>query len=221
MPSDPLKLTEVDDLVREDHSHLRAEDQCLFLREYTARVGYAFSETNRLVLNLKKAMSRRANKEEWKWKERAIRQFAAELVQALHGKWKVAGQLIVPVPPSRTRGHAEYDDRMVRVAKLVGAKLGVDVVELLEALKDRVAQHVTEEKRSILQHTKNLRVRADLVSAPPKGIILLDDVLVTGCTFVACKSVLLAAFPKVPVCGIYIARRRILEVAGDDDGDPF
>jgi hypothetical protein len=219
MPSDPLKLSEVDELVRADHFHLRADDECLFLREYTSRVGYAHSETNSLISNLKKPPSRRANTTEWKWKGRAIRQAGTELADAFARGWSLGeDDLLVPVPPSLTRGHAEYDDRMVQVANILGSKLGNKVVELLEAGKDRVAQHATDKKRSVQEHVNNLRVRVDLLPAsPPTAILLLDDVLVTGCTFVACKTVLQTAFPNVAVYGLYVARRRPLD-EGIDDG---
>lgn len=47
-------ITAVDDLLRPLYAHLTAADQCYFLREYTSGRGFAHSETNRLILNLKK-----------------------------------------------------------------------------------------------------------------------------------------------------------------------
>jgi hypothetical protein len=55
----PLRLTKIDDLTRSDHSYLTAADDCYFLGEYTARKGFAFSATNRLILNFKKTMAGR------------------------------------------------------------------------------------------------------------------------------------------------------------------
>jgi hypothetical protein len=46
----PLRLTKIDDLARPDHSYLTAADDCYFLGEYTARKGFAFGATNRLIL---------------------------------------------------------------------------------------------------------------------------------------------------------------------------
>jgi hypothetical protein len=61
----PKRLTKLDELTRPDHSYLTAEDDCFFLGEYTARGGYSFSDTNQLVLNFKKDMSKRGQPE-WK-----------------------------------------------------------------------------------------------------------------------------------------------------------
>jgi hypothetical protein len=59
----PRRLTKIDDLTRPDHSYLTAADVCYFLGEYTARKGFAFSATNRLIFNLKKSMDRRGRSE--------------------------------------------------------------------------------------------------------------------------------------------------------------
>ena len=40
-------------------AYLTAMDECYFLGEYTARKGFAFSATNQLILNFKKAMNKR------------------------------------------------------------------------------------------------------------------------------------------------------------------
>src|ERR1017187_7591541 len=95
-------LTEIDDLLREDHWHLTKDDQCYFLREYIAGGGWQAGETNQLILNLKKTPDRRG-KPEWHYKVRAIRQAGSELrVAFLSGgaSW-LNGAVIVPMPPSK------------------------------------------------------------------------------------------------------------------------
>ena len=72
----PKRLTEIDDLTRADHAHLRAEDKCSFFGEYTARAGYAAGPTHQLILNFKKGMDRKG-KAEWKYKEPSIAAAAA------------------------------------------------------------------------------------------------------------------------------------------------
>lgn len=52
-------LTKVDALLRDEHVRLAADDECYFLREYTAGGGFQAGETNQLILNLKKSPDRR------------------------------------------------------------------------------------------------------------------------------------------------------------------
>jgi hypothetical protein len=80
----PTRLSIIDDLTRPDHSFLTADDICFYLGEYSARAGYAFSNVNNLLQNLKRPMSRR-NLPQWKWKERAIESFAQILRLAPRG----------------------------------------------------------------------------------------------------------------------------------------
>ena len=72
MPSE-LRFTRIDELTRPDHRYLGPEDRCHWLREYTFCVGYQHSETNQLILNLKKDMKWRNDPKVWKWKRLAIR----------------------------------------------------------------------------------------------------------------------------------------------------
>ena len=55
----PQRLSKIDDLMRCDHVYLDDSDQCYFLGEYTARMGFAYSATNNLILNFKKSVDRR------------------------------------------------------------------------------------------------------------------------------------------------------------------
>jgi len=52
-------------------------------------------------------------------------------------------------------------------------------------------------------------------------IILLDDVLVTGATFVACRRILLNRFPNVTVFGVFVARRVPERTLPEDDFDDW
>ena len=50
-------------------------------------------------------------------------------------------------------------------------------------------------------------VDLSLVAPAPQTILLCDDVLTTGCHYRAAYTVLQAAFPGVPIIGLFIARR--------------
>ena len=65
------RLTKIDELTRPDRTFLEPGDECFYLGEYTSRRGFAFSEMNNLVNNLRKPMGRRALPG-WRHKESAM-----------------------------------------------------------------------------------------------------------------------------------------------------
>jgi hypothetical protein len=215
--SSALLLTKVDDLFRGDHFHLGTDDSCYFIREYIAYAGFSHCETNDLILNLKKSMDKRG-KAEWRYKDWAIRKCAEELIAAIEEKWTLEGWLLVPAPPSKTKAHESYDDRMVQIAQIVGQSLSIGVVELLECIADREPQHSSKAKRNIEAQILNLQFNGASIRKRPKGILVLDDVLTTGATFQACKAVLKRELQNVPVAGLFVARR-VPQVESDDFDD--
>ena len=77
----PRRVTWIDELTRRDHYYLDDNDKCAFVGEYTARAGFQYSETNRLIFNLKKGMERRG-KADWQYKQAAISEAASPLYSA-------------------------------------------------------------------------------------------------------------------------------------------
>jgi hypothetical protein len=47
-----MKLQRIDELTRPEHSFLAPDDDCFFLREYTAGAGQEHGETNNLIMSL-------------------------------------------------------------------------------------------------------------------------------------------------------------------------
>ena len=76
----PARFTKIDDLTRAAHYHLTPDDDCYYLREYTSHKGSGASDTNNLILNFKKEPDR-VGRPEWRYKEEAVRQLAAECNQ--------------------------------------------------------------------------------------------------------------------------------------------
>jgi hypothetical protein len=198
-------FTAVDDLLRPLYPHLTAADQCYFLREYTAGRGYAGSETNHLILNLKKPPDRRG-KPEWRYKERAIEQVAREFRDSVNLS-ALRRVTLVPMPPSKAKSDPLYDDRMLQVLRVVDVEGQLDIRELLLCAESMPAAHLTASRPTIAQLVANFVVDESLADPAPTTIALVDDVLTTGAHFVAAKSVLAGRFAGITVRGLFVARR--------------
>jgi hypothetical protein len=198
-------FTAIDDLLRPLYPHLTAADQCYFLRAYTAGRGYAGSETNHLILNLKKPPDRRG-KPEWRYKERAIEQIAREFRASVNLS-ALRRVTLVPMPPSKTKSDPLYDDRLLHVLRAVDVEGHLDIRELLRIRASTDAAHTVTVRPTIADLVANLDIDNDLAEPAPRSVALVDDVLTTGAHFVAAKTVLAARFPGVPIRGLFVARR--------------
>ena len=202
----PSRLTKIDELTRADHNFLDADDECLFFGEYTARKGWSFSATNKLVLNFKKPVDRRG-KPEWRYKSQAIQ----EVARAFSSNIGEAFNLItlVPVPPSKVRADPEYDDRMMDMLKALHAPSGMkpDVRELVIQNRPMPAAHDSTKRPPPIEWEKVYAIDETLANREPTWIGIIDDLLVTGCRFRAMSNVLKRRFPAVRITGLFIARR--------------
>jgi predicted amidophosphoribosyltransferase len=198
-------FTAVDDLLRPLYAHLAASDQVYFLREYTSGRGFPHSETNRLILNLKKSPDRRS-RPEWHYKEQAIQQVAREFRESLNLQ-RLRAVTFVPMPPSKRRGDPLYDDRMLRVLHAFDEERQLDIRELLVLSESTEPAHATAARPTVEQLIANLQIDDDFAQPAPTSIALVDDVLTTGAHFVAAKRVLTMRFPGLSVRGLFVARR--------------
>jgi hypothetical protein len=204
-------LRVVGDLELPDHHYLDQNDQCYFMGAYTARASFGHSSTNQIIFNLKKSPLKR-NTYEWRHKLRAIREVAAAIRANLNAE-RLPHLTFVPIPSSKPRGHAEYDDRMTQVARLLGPQ--IDVRELIVTTCERETRHLGSNTRDPVELRQTLALNGDLLDPAPTEIILLDDVLTTGCSFRVCKVMLNEQFPGVPVSGLFVARRALPQMNFD------
>ena len=193
----PRRLTAIDDLTLGDHSLLLPGDVCHFLGEYTARKGFAYSATNRLILDFKTSMSY-VTREALIFKLAAIDTAAAVLRGAIHPN--VLDQLVfVPMPPSKARGEVGYDDRLVRMLRAVRPGRPLDVRELLVQTRTVEPSH----RRSARPHVSEIAALYRIDEA----LAVVDDLLTSGAHFRAAKLVLTRRFPDTEVVGLFLARR--------------
>lgn len=201
----PLRFTKIDDLTRTDHYYLDGSDTCYFLGEYTARKDYSFSATNGLVKNFKKGMEKQGMAE-WFWKNRAIQQCAHAFRAALDEN-SLSSITFVPVPPSKCRTDAMYDDRMVQTLQLIRPNPPLDIREMVLQQQSTHAVHEQDTRPTVRQLQAGYTLDEGLLANTRPCIAIVDDVLTTGCHFKAIQGLLLQKLPTAQIIGLFIARR--------------
>lgn len=209
---DEIRLSQIDESNRDDHSRLTADDVCYYLFEYTSRRGYSFSSTNQLISNLKKKPST-AGQPGYHYKARAITTCGQHLGAALNPAW-LADATLVPIPGSKAVGHPDYDDRVERICRAV-RQPPPDVRPLVVQTASTTASHEAGEgDRVTVEELLEVYAINEALAAPaPRKIAIVDDVLTAGTHYRAMHITLSARFPNVPLIGLFIARR----VFPDDD----
>ena len=204
----PQRLTKIDELMRCDHAHLNEDDECYFIGEYTARMGYAYSATNNLVLNFKKTLDRQGLSE-WHYKEKAIKEAAAAFATALEPSVQKTLDRVtfVPVPPSKARDDPLHDDRLTQMLNLVRPEPGLAVREVIVQECSTDAVHSSESRLRPDEIEAMYSIDEALTKPVPGVLAVVDDVLTTGAHFRAAQTVLASRFPATKIIGLFIARR--------------
>lgn len=201
----PQRLTKIDELTRPDHYYLGAADECYFIGEYTARKGFAYSATNRLIINFKKTMDRRG-RPEWAYKTRAIDTAAAALRAALNDRARET-LTFVPIPPSKSRSDPLYDDRLIETVRRIWPRQAVDLREIVLQRTSTDAAHDNVNRPTPAMLEARYTLDRGLLAPPPQMIAVIDDVLTTGAHFVAVRNILRRDLPETKIVGLFIARR--------------
>ena len=201
----PQRLTAIDDLTRGDHWYLREGDVCHFIGEYTARKGSAYSATNTLILDFKMSVLN-DGLPVWRHKEAAIATAAAVLRQSMHPS--VLDQVVfVPMPPSKAKGDAGYDDRLVRMLQMVRPGQPLDARELLVQTRSVEPSHQRSTRPQASDIARRYRIDETLAVPEPGVVAVVDDLLTSGAHFRAAKRVLTRRFADIEVVGLFLARR--------------
>lgn len=198
-----MRLLEIDDSNRGDHTRLNGNDKCYHLWEYTSGQNYKASAVNDLISNFKKKPT--ASPAVLRHKDRAIQSCATDLQSSLNSGW-LSSATIVPVPGSKDQEHPDYDDRLVRLARLLGAH--VDVRQLVRQTGSYTAAHEAGADRVTVEDLVSRYVIDERLAEPePRSIGILDDVLTAGTHYRAMHTVIEARFPHANIVGIFLARR--------------
>lgn len=213
-----LRLLKIEKADLDLHYFLSDADECYYIYEYTSGRNYDFSPVNSLINNLKKCPERFRGTASWKYKEGAVRQCGEAFKATLHPKF-IEEATLVPVPPSKTKDDPKYDDRMIRVAKSFSS----DVRSMVIQTESTTASHLAGDgqRTSIEELVRLYEIDETLTAPAPKIIAIVDDVVTNGRHFVAMKRVLQTRFPKVPIIGLFVARRVFPTEAEIDVDDLF
>ena len=214
----PDRLTCIDETNRADHPFLDETDRCFFFGEYFAHKGYQGSGTNQLIFNFKcKPSIAATNPGRGRWKERAVQEIAAGLRRVI-GQQNVDRLTWVPIPPSKTVGHIDYDDRLIRTSVAAFHGYNADVRMLLRQSKSTKADHESGDRLTPEALYEVLELDRAVLSERPfrDGIVLFDDLLTTGKHFKCCTRRLREVVPaSVPMIGVFVARRILPDPAAD------
>lgn len=205
--ADQPRFRRIDSTNIGDHYHLTPDDVCYFLFEYTAQKKYDYSATNNLISNLKKKPGS-SSFAELRYKAAAIQQCAGYISAAVN-RDNLPGWTIVPIPPSKQKSGPAYDDRLLRVCKLIGAPAPLDIRELVIQAQSTVAAHEAApgQRPTVEALVAIYSIDESIALPPPKSILLVDDVLTAGTHYRAMHTVLSRRFPDVPIHAMFIARR--------------
>jgi predicted amidophosphoribosyltransferase len=170
-------------------------------------MGFGHSPTNQYVYNIKMPMSCRGTTR-WPHKSRSINAAIDSLREAFGER--INHVTLVPIPPSKTTAHPEYDNRVTQIAQGVVARTQGNALELVHQIVDMEASHRAQAsgrgRASIEELVAAYEFNRDLARSCKPIIGIFDDVLTTGRHFKAMQRVILRHFPQARVVGFFVAR---------------
>lgn len=197
------RVSKIDELTYPDHHYLSKTDNCYYFGEYTARKGFSYSQTNQLILNLKKSVDTK-NTSQYTHKLRAIQTVA----QILNQRLQPGVVTFIPMPPSKCKSDPLYDGRMISILEQF-KKLNnqVDFRELITQTESTEASHNSETRLSPDDLKKIYTIDHNLAKSIRGQVFVFDDMLTTGSHYSAAKDLLLENIPDITVSGLFVARR--------------
>lgn len=198
-----LRLTKIDELTRSDHYYLDESDSCYFFGEYTARQGFSHSETNQLILNLKKGNDKKGTYA-YRYKGIAIQQVANLITNNIGN---LNDYTFVPIPPSKCTSDTAYDDRITAILRLCQQRNGnMQFRELVSQRISMEASHSSAVRPTPAQIEANYHFNPNLIQGIRNTIVIFDDVLTAGSHYKAMKNIITNYLPDVGVMGLFVAR---------------
>ena len=196
----PKRLIKVDPSRLESRQYLQPSDDCYYFGEYVPGEGYKYSPTNQWILNFKKPLDRRGRRH----KEDAIETAAQRFRQAIESE-ALDRTTFVPIPSSKCKDDLHYDDRLLRMLKLIRPVPSLDIRELLVQSHSVKADHESDNRKSPDDLRKLWKVDLSLTDDRlGECLAIVDDLLTTGAHFRAAESLLSSCF-NVKIVGFFLA----------------
>ncbi len=111
---------------------------------------------------------------------------------------------IVYVPASSANVKRRGYDHMKEIAKILSEKTGKPIAENLDRNKENIDQTEVRENERLNNVLKSFRACGDLYE---KRVLLIDDVVTTGATLIACEKALAEIEPKEIIPVTFVAAR--------------
>lgn len=202
-----MRLQAVNDSHLREHHYLDSSDNCFFFGELSPGPDN-WTPIKKLIYNLKK----KPGDTGYQYKAGAIREVAHLLLNAI--KRSSFGELtLVPTPPSKANDDPEYDDRMwlilEELKKNLQPELSLDIRKLVYQTESYQASHKTTTRVSQEHLDAIYRIDDSVLMPAPSRIVIIDDVLTSGCHYRAMKKILATNFPAAKIQGIFVARRKL------------
>lgn len=140
------------------------------------------------------------------------RRLARPLAAAVAARWKAAGaggELLVPVPVHAERARRRGYDQAVLLTAEAAAQLRIPWLAALERRRNTAPQFDLGRRARRTNVAGAFELRGPLQAASVRGrwIVLVDDVVTTGSTLVACAETLYSA-GAAAVSAVTVARER-------------
>lgn len=116
----------------------------------------------------------------------------------------VGDPMLVPVPGSGlTKPNTVWSAKRLS-EELVRQGLGADVIDIVHRKTAVTKSAGSRQRPTLAEHHASLTVRPKL--SPPAALVLVDDVVTSGTTLMACAMRLAEAVPGVPISAFALAR---------------
>lgn len=193
-------------------SHLEKGDHCWYLRDYLVdrssdKKPWELSTSNKIIGDFKIKPEKLSNQYLRNLKLVAIELFAQELsrnVKKVHS--------FASIPGSKRKDDPGFDNRLdLMLLRAQQINTNVHIVNAICRTATMDPSHSKGGSRSPSDHMESLAAVDPIGTVVDDVLFLVDDVLTSGATFKACQTVIRRAYPKLTVCGLFWARRKLVD----------